>query len=196
MPITPTHGPLVCGLSHLATLHTTTITLSVPLLPRVATCPMPVPSGHPAPPTGFKPPHHRPMDPICIPHLPPWYIPPTLTCCPPTLTCSLPSPSTHPHHPPALTIHPSSTSHHVHPLHPTATTLSIWPLSPSQLSCAPDAAPVAPAVHTHTATTPQLDITPGALTVLDSMHTVTLVADSPHTLLRCSLTCPHPGQLP
>ena len=70
-----------------------------------------------------------------------------------------------------------------HPLH-TATV----PLS--ALMCMPDAAPAAPTVDTHTATTLQPDVTPGALVVLDSMCTIALAAIHPSLVL---LDLPPPG---
>ena len=38
-------------------------------------------------------------------------------------------------------------------------------------------------MHTHTTTTPQLDVTPGALAMLDSMHTIALTATHPSLVL-------------
>ena len=77
-----------------------------------------------------------------------------------------------------------------------------------QLSRAPHAAPAAPVAHTHTATTPQPDVTPSTLAVLDSMRTdpeliqghpgttpLMLIHDGGGTVLACRLcsACTRPG---
>ena len=69
--------------------------------------------------------------------------------------------------PPPLAVCPPCTSHCHCPLRATATTLSALPPSPSQFSCMHDDVPAMPAMHTHTMTTPQLDVTTGTLAVLD-----------------------------
>ena len=52
-----------------------------------------------------------------------------------------------------------------------------------QLSRAPHAAPTAPVAHTHTATTPQPDVTPSTLAMLDSMRIdPELIQDHPGTM--------------
>ena len=99
----------------------------------------------------------------------------SVTCPTWPLSISPPSPSRCHHRPrspdvlPALAVHAPSMSRRHRRLCATAAVLSVLPPSPSQLSLVPDAAPAMPAAHTHTMTTPQPDVTPGALAVLDSI---------------------------